>query len=637
VKKKREYRQGYKKNGKTLFQMQKILLIYAFLLPFTMALQAEEINFIASAPPNVVVGERFRVAFQVNARPSEFNAPTFSGFSILSGPNQSSSSSVQIINGRTTQAMSITYSYIIEATAEGTFTIPSARVTVDGKSYSSNPVTINVGAGSHQRPAQQHQQPQQQQQQPQDRASSQDIFIRATTTNSNPFQGEQVIVVYNLYTRVSVQQYSTEKLPSYQGFWSENITGSGQPQIRTEVVNGETYRVAEIRRVALFPQRSGELTIEPLEVDAVINLPGQRSGRNLFDDFFGGSPFDQRRTIKQTIKSNPITLKVRPLPSQNRPASFRGMVGSNFEVKADLNATEMRVNDAANLRITINGNGNLRMLEKPGVHFPANLEVFDPNVSDNIRNTSAGISGSRTYEYIMIPRTPGEFIIPPYHFSWFDPVRETYVTRQTPEFTIQVTGDASAGTLPGGAIAREDARMLDNDIRYIKTQPINLVQAGQLFYGSTLFWILIVIPFLFFLFFLFFWRNHIRLQANTQLLKTRKAEKLARKRLKLAKKYLDNRQENEFYDEIFGTLWGYLSDKLSIPVSILNKETVSGAFKAKKVPVELSENFLETLNDCEFARFAPGVKEDKMDEIYKKALATIVTIEKDLRGKKDTI
>jgi hypothetical protein len=615
--------------------MQKRLLVFAFLMPLVVNLWAEDVSFTTSAPSNVAVGERFRVAFQVNARPTHFNPPAFTGFRVLSGPNQSTSTSMQMINGRTTQTTTITYTYILEAVSEGNYTISAAQVTVDGNTYSSNPVTINVGSATTPPPGQTTPAPGTQQ--PQERASAQDLFIRATTSKTNPYQGEQVIVTYNIYTRVSVQQYSTEKIPSYQGFWSENITASGQPQVRTELINGETYRVAEIRRVALFPQRSGELTIEPLEVDAVVNLPGQRRSRSLFDDFFGGSPFDTGRQVRQTIRSNAITMNVRSLPAQNRPSAFKGTVGSNFEVQATLNANEIRVNDAVNLRISISGNGNMRMIDKPVINFPANLEVFDPNVSDNIRTSPSGISGSRNFEYILIPRTAGEFIIPPFIFAYFDPAQQSYIIRETPEFVIQVTDEAGIDGAPSAMPSREDVRLLDTDIRFIKTSPISFVSTGQIFYRSNLFWLLVVLPILLFAFFLIYWRNQIRLRSNTQLMKTRKAEKLARKRLKLARKYLQSRSENEFYDEIFRALWGYLSDKLAIPVSILNKETVAGAFKAKKVPEELSQSFLNTLNDCEFARFAPGAKEDKMDEIYQKALGTIVTIEKDLRGKKDKI
>jgi uncharacterized membrane protein len=422
-------------------------------------------------------------------------------------------------------------------------------------------------------------------------------------------------------------------LPSFRGLWTENLTASGQPQTRTEVIDGQTYRVAEIYRVAVFAQRSGEITIDPLEVELVVSLPGQRR-QSIFDEFFGSSPFDRGQSVRQAVKSNSVKLDVRPLPVQNQPAAFSGMVGSDFSVEATLSTEELAANDAANLRISITGKGNIRMTERPAINFPPNLEVFDPNVLDNIRNTTSGVSGSRSFEYVMIPRTGGEFIIPAWSFVYFDPSAGRYITRQTPEFTLQVTGDEMASGTVSGAASQEAIRMISTDIRFIRTVNIQLLPLGSQFLGSNLFWILIILPFILFAFFVIYWRNHIKLHSNQELLRNKKAEKMARKRLKKAKTFMDKKQENEFYDEIFKALWGYLSDKLSIPVSILNKENVAGAFKAKKVDQELSDNFINTLNDCEFARFAPGEKEDRMSEIYHKALDTIVTIEKDLRNKK---
>ncbi len=611
--------------------MQKIFFLIVVLF-WSTAGKADDIEFTASAPANVAVGERFRVTFQINARPSDFTAPSFEGFRVLSGPSQSSSTSMQIINGQTTRTESVSYTYILEATREGTQTIQPATVQVDGNTYRSNSNNINVGAAATP-PQTTDPDPGQSRTQDENGVTARDIFIRASANNMNPYQGEQVIITYEIVTKVGVSQYNVEKLPSYRGFWSENLTQTGSPQTRTQTINGETYRVAEIRRVALFAQRSGEISIEPLEVDMVINLPGQRRRQSLFDEFFGGSPFDQRQ-IRQTVSSNTIKLNVKPLPVQNRPAAFTGMVGTDFDVSADISATEVNPNDAVNLKVNVSGKGNMRMLGKPDFNFPANLEVFDPNINDNIRNTTAGVSGSRTFDYLMIPRTSGEFIIQPFNFVYFDPTSSKYVSKTTPEFTLFVSGDvASPGTEPG-TINQEDIRQIATDIRYIYTGPVKLFRQADVFYGSRLFFLLIIIPFTLFIFFLIYRRNYIKLQSNQQLLRNKKAEKLARKRLKLAKNYLDKKQENEFYDEIFKALWGYLSDKLSIPVSILNKETVSGAFKSQKVPQELSDKFMSTLNDTEFARFAPGKKENRMAEIYNKALQTIVTIEKELRSKK---
>ncbi len=604
--------------------MQRILLILGIGLLLPLVLHAEEVEFKASAPSEVAAGERFRLTFQVNARPSDFNAPDITGFRILSGPSQSSSTSMQMINGKTTVSESFSYTFVLQATEEGSFTIDPAAITIDGETYQSNPLTVKVRKGSTSpsssaSPSQPNE----------PRASGRDLFIRATASTLNPYQGEQVIISYNLYTRVSVNQYSIDRLPAYRGFWSENITAQGQPQTRTQVIDGQTYQVAEIYRVAVFPQRSGELTVDPLQSELVVSLPSQRR-RSLIDEFFSGSPFGGRQA-RQTVESNALTLNVKALPSQNKPASFSGMVGTDFEVNASVNQTELNVNDAANLTITVEGRGNMRMLETPSLNFPANLEVFDPNISDNIRNSSSGVRGSRSFDYVLIPRTGGEFVIPESAFVYFDPQTERYVRKSIPEFVLQVSGEANpAGD---GGVNQEAIQLLGTDIRFIHTGSIVLKPKESVFYGSKLFWVLLVVPFLLFAFFVVYWRNQIRLQANQELLKNKKAKKLARKRLKKAKDFLDKKQENDFYDEIFKALWGYLSDKLSIPVSILNKENVEGAFKAKKVNQELSDNFMATLNECEFARFAPGKKEDRMSNIYHTAMNTIVTIEKDLRNK----
>lgn len=607
------------------------LFIFILIIPALLSSGfSNDISFQASAPEEVVLGERFQVSFQVNARPSSFKAPEFSGFRVLSGPSQSSSTSVQIINNQTTRTITFTYSYILESTEEGNFEIPSATAIIDGKGHRSNDLSIRVVKASQQQSSSSQQQTQPPQgNQSQQRASADDLFIRANVSKTNPYQGEQVIITYKLYTRVSISQYSVDKLPSFRNFWSENLTPSGNPQTSTEVVNGKTYRVAEIRRVAIFPQRSGELTIEPLEVELIVNLPAQRDRRSLFDEFFGGTS----RQVRQVVASNRVNLDVQPLPSQNRPANFSGMVGTDFDIQANVTPTDLQVNDVATLEFTVSGQGNIRMVETPDFSFPANLEVFDPNISDNIRNTLSGVSGSRTFSYLMIPRTGGEFVIPSFNFVYFNPREKRYITRQTPEFSLQVEGSAAPQISSGGS--QEDIRMLGQDIRFIKTGEVAFQQPGESFYGSPMFFILIIGQFVIFMVFLIILRNQIKLRSNQQLLRTRKAEKLARKRLKKAKTYLQQNNEDAFYDEIFKALWGYLSDKLSIPVSILNKENVEGAFKTKKVPGELSENFIQTLDQCDYARFAPGETEDKMEDIYQRALETIVMIEKELRNKKN--
>lgn len=612
-------------------KIKRFLILFFVFIVTSGAIIGKNIDFTLSGPSEVAVGARFQLTFQINTNPSNFKAPDFEGFKLLSGPNQSTSTSIQIINNQTTRTVTFSYTYILEATDEGRFTIDPATAIVDGRGYKSNDLSINVTPATQTpQPGNQsnRQPPSQQDQRQQQLASADDLFIRATVNNRNPYMGDQVIITYRLFTRVSVSQYSVDHLPSYRGFWSEDLTLPGNPQTSVEVIDGKTYRVAEIRRIALFPQRDGELTIEPLEVELVVNLPSQRRNRSLFDEFFGGV-----NQVRQDVKSNKVVLNVQPLPAKNQPAAFTGLVGTNFDIKASINKTDIEVNEATNLKVTISGEGNLNMVEAPQFSFPANLEVFDPNITNDIRTTQSGLSGERTFDFLMIPRTGGDFEIPPYNFVYFNPRSQSYETIQTPEFLLQVRGSAEQTVTRQGAASQEDIQTIGEDIRFIKTGNVNFRVKGEHFAGSTLFWLLIILPFLLFAVFILIWRNKIRLESDQQLLKTRKAEKIAKKRLKKANNYLKQRNENNFYDEIFRALWGYLSDKLNIPVSILNKETVDGAFKAKKVDQKLSDSFMKTLNECEFARFAPGEKEDKMDDIYNRALETIVLIEKDLKNK----
>ncbi|MFO7977444.1 MAG: BatD family protein [Bacteroidales bacterium] len=608
--------------------LKNILFFALWVVLGSNAILAQEVSFIASAPEQVAVGETFQVSFALNTRPEEFSAPDFKGFRTVAGPSQYSSSSTQIINGKVTRTTSFSYAYTLMASEEGTFEIEPARAVVDGQSYQSNVLEVTVsgqaspGTGSPSAGSRVVDQDTPQ------RATEEDLFIRANISNRNPYQGEQVIISYKIYTRIPVSRYS-ERLPSFQGFWTETL-GDGDPgTTTTEVIDGISYRVAEIRRIAVFAQRTGEITIEPLEVEAQVRVPSPRQRQSLFDEFFGGSPFDAYQNVQQTIRSNSVTLQVRALPSKSRPADFQGMVGQ-LDISATLEPRQLNVNDAANLAITISGRGNLRMLEQPQVPFPQNVEVFEPTVTDNIRNAASGISGSRKFEYTMIPRTPGTFEIPPMRIAYFDPSTQRYETRETEAFQIEVTGSVSGTEGADGGTSREQVQALSSDIRFIHTGPLTLIPVNSMFYGSKWFYLLVVLPVIVFVAFLVLWRRQIRLRSNQSMVRNRKAEKTARKRLKTARAFLKNKDKDAFYDEISKSLWGYISDKLNIPVAQLNREYVSGTFKEKNVSGHLAEKFLQAIDECEYARFAPGSSPAMMDEVYEKTLVTIIDLEKEL-------
>ncbi|TVR40740.1 MAG: protein BatD [Bacteroidia bacterium] len=604
-----------------------LILIALFLIADTG--KAGEVSLSVSAPNTVTVGQRFRVTFTANASPERFDAPSFDGFRLLSGPSQSSSTSTQIINNQVTTSISISYTYLLEALSEGSYQIEPAGVRVDGNNYLSEPFNIRVLAASDPAAPASPSQPHQEHQEP-GRPEDDDIFVRVTVSNQNPYQGEQVIVSYRLYTRLPVTNYSIERLPGFQGLWSENITPRTQPAVTTEVINGVNYSVAEIRRMVVFPQRSGEIRIEPMEVGMAVRMraPARQRPGSLFDDFFGGSPFDRFQTITHAVRSNAVSLQVKPLPTQNRPGSFKGMVG-RYSMDVSLSPEELDINDAANLVITISGEGNLRMLEPPVIQMPQHLEVFDPQISDNITVNRSGISGGRTFDYLIIPRSSGEAEISVIRFSYFDPQNSRYNTLTAGPFTLQIVGEQD---IAAGSTTLSDGRLLADDIRFIYTGAVNWQPVGKMFYKSPLFYVLLLAPLILLLVFLGFWRHYKRMQQDVTAIRTRKARKMAVKRLKNAALLLNKHNKEAFFDEIFRALWGYVSDKLSIPVSRLNKENVAGAFASRGVSAELASRFLEGLEECEFARFSPGGMDSPMEKTYNKALETLVTLEKELRN-----
>lgn len=605
-------------------------ILAGLLLPGAVYVYADEVRLSVSAPSEVAPGARFNISYSVNARPDGFQAPSFSPFRLISGPSQSSSTSTQIINNQVTTSISVSYTYTLEAPTEGTYVIPPAQAEINGQSYTSEAAEIRVTADAATRatpsPARPADQPTQT-----GTPDSDDIFIRAIADNTSPFQGEQVIIRYLLYTRLPITNYSIETLPSYQGLWHENISGSGQHSVSTETLNGQTYNVAEIRRVAVFPQRSGEIRIEPIEVEMSVRMraPQRPGGRSFFDDFFSGTPFDAFQSVRHAERSNAVVLNVRPLPVQGRPAQFHGLVG-RFTMSGELNQQSLAVNDAANLIIRIDGRGNLRLMDQPEITFPPLLDIFDPQITDQINTGPGGITGTKTFDYLIIPRQPGQADIPGVEFSFFDPEQEEYVTLSAGPFELEVTGEAIAGR--GEGWQRSDIQSLAEDILFIYTKPVRWRPANSLFYKSTGFYLLTLLPVLVFVVFIIIWFRYTDLRKDQQLLKTRQARKVARKRLINAEKFMKNGDKGAFYDEVFMALWGFVSDRLNIPVAKLNKDNVTAAFENRQIPVELAKRFLEGLEECEFARFSPAGQMSPMHETYEKAMETIVNIEKKLRN-----
>lgn len=606
------------------------VFIIAFLLMMFMVsgnIYADEVQFTATGKSAVRVGEKFQLNYKINAEGQGFRGPNITDFQVLSGPNTSTSSSVQIINGQVKSKVDYVFSYILRANKEGTFTIPAASISVDGKSYTSNSLSIRVvkssttsNSGSN----------------PQEAATEDELFLRAQISNSTPYQGEQVIIIYKLYTNIPISNIDASKISSFPGFWAKDLFQNLKeyPQTR-ETINGKEFVVAEVRKFALFPQRSGEIIIEPGELECVAQIRSQtnrKSSDPFFDSFFNDPFFNSRyQNIDKKLVSNSLKIDVKPLPTQNKPADYSGAVG-NFSFQSDISTLEVTTNEAITLKYVISGTGNIELIDAPKVVFPTDFEVYDPEIKNTVKVNSRGVSGTRTFEYLIIPRNPGDYTIKPIEFSFFDVNTKRYQTITSPEYTIKVNkgeGQTTGVTYTGGS--KEDIQYIGKDILHIKIPPYELRQIGTFFFKSLWYYIFLIIPIFVSILILIIWRRTVKRRSDTVGMKTRKATKASRKKLKLANSFMKQGKENDFYVEISKALWGYLSDKLNIPKAELSMDNVKGILQKKSVNPEITNMFIDTLHNTEYARFAPGNKSENMDKIYNEALGVISKIERELK------
>lgn len=618
-----------------MIRILKILLILAATALGIKALHAQDIEFSAATKNNVQVGEQFRAVYTVNSKVDRFEGPDFAGFNVLSGPNSSTSQSYQFINGQVSQSYQLTYTYYLQAAKEGSYTVPPANVTIGGKSYQSNSLVINVSQSSSGQTSAPSQGNTRQVQPSQGTPDKNDLFIKATIDKTRPYQGEQVIITYKIYTIVPVSQINISKISSFPGFWSKSLLNDNdQLKQSNENINGKEYVVAELRKIALFAQRSGELTIEPMELECVaqVRVENQRMRDPFFDSFFNDPFFNRNyQNVEMKVASNPVNIDVVPLPAAGKPADFSGAVGS-FTLSSEIDRTELKTNDALNLKITITGKGNLELIDALPVTFPPDFETYDPKVTNNLTKNTSGISGSRTFEYLIIPRNPGEFQIKPVNFTYFDPSRQTYTTLSTPSYTIKVAkGEDEPSGVTYSGVSQKNIQFIGSDIRHIKTGHITLQRVNSFFVSSTAFLLWLIIPFILFAAGIYLWFRNRKRQGDIALVRNRKANKVARQNLKKAGEYLEGSNTEAFFEEISRAMWGYISNKFNIPLSDLSIESVNQRLANKKISEENIRSFTEVLENCEFARFAPGDKSGRMQEIYNLALEVISKIEQELK------
>lgn len=588
-----------------------------------------DVSFKTICKKQVSVGEQFQVSYELNGDGKDFKSPNFTNFEIIGGPFTSTSSSVQIINGSVSRTNTQTFSFHLRAIKEGVFTIPSASITVDRKKITSEPCEINVTAsatssGNYSNNTSNST----------NNNNKKEVFLKATPNKKKVYQGEQILLTYNIYYTIPISQLSVSKSPSYSGFWTKDISDNdGSLQQSSTIIDGQPYNVATIKEMVLFPQKAGELTIEPLELSCLAQIRQQRQRTNTYDpfeDFFGDVLGTSYTNVRKEIKSQPITIEVLPLPTANKPNSFNGAVGQ-FTFTSKIDKNELKVNEAFTLTLTVSGKGNIELLELPKPILPPDFEVYDPKISTTVKNNALGIYGSKKAEYIIIPRVSGDFTLDDIEFSYFNPSLKKYETLKSDIHAIQVqkgeSSTSSAIYTPGQA----DIKYLGSDIRHINVNDNDLNITGVDFFMSTTYIIIIAGMIVIFVVVLVIYKKVNKFNKNQALVKNKQATKVAKKRLNNAHKYMISNEQNSFYEEFSQALWGYISDKLNIVRSQLSMDSVREIMLSKEVSEDIVNEFVELLNNCEYARFAPGDANKKMDELYQKGIELITKAEKHLK------
>ena len=609
--------------------MRKLIIILMTLMAYSTQTFADKVSFVASAPDVVVVGDQFRLSYTVTTQKvKDFRAPSIKGFDVLMGPSRSEQSSTQIVNGSVSSTSSITFTYILMANTAGEFTVPGASIVADGNQMISNSVKIKVLPQDQNHNSSRRNNDNSSSIQPSSNASvsNQDLFITATASKTNVYEQEAFVLTYKIYTRESNLQFNNAKLPDFKGFHSQEIEMTTNARWTPEHYKGRNYYTTVYRQFVLFPQQSGKLFIEPAQFQMTVNKPVQSA--DPFDAFFNGG--NNVIEIKKPITTPKIAINVNPLPA-GKPTNFLGGVGE-FNISSSINSKELKTNDAITIKLVISGTGNLKLISNPEIKFPDDFEVYDPKVDNQVRLTKEGLTGNKVIEYLAIPRHAGTYKIPGVSFSYFDIRSKSYKTLNTEDYVINVEkGAGNADQVIANFTNKEDLKVLGEDIRYIKQNEVTFQPKGSFFYGSMSYWLFYIIPALAFILFFIIYRKQAAENANVAKMRTKKANKVAIKRMKLAGKLLSENKKDAFYDEVLKALWGYISDKLNIPVSRLSKDNIEEKLRNHGVSEELIKEFLNALNDCEFARFAPGDENQAMDKVYSSSIEVISKMENSIK------
>ncbi len=605
--------------------MRRFYLILLTLFAVTLTATAQKL--VAGAPSHVSVGEQFRLTYTINTQDVDnFRAGNFpDAFEVLMGPSTSRQSSFQMVNGHTTSSSSITFTYIICANKNGTFTIPPAQIRCEGKTLKSNSVKITVsGRQQSQRGGGGGYDDEPQMRTAGSHISGADLFIKVSANKQRVHEQEPILLTYKVYTLVQLTRLDG-KMPDLKGFHTQEVQLPQQKSFKVETYNGRPYRTVTWSQYVMFPQMTGKLEIPSITFDGTVVM--QNRDVDPFEAFFnGGSGYVE---MKKKIKAPGITIQVDPLPT--RPADFSGGVGK-FNISAQLTPTSAKTNDAVTLRVIVSGVGNLKLIKEPVVVFPKDFDRYDAKVTDKTKLTANGVEGSMIYDFIAVPRNAGKFEIPPVKFVYYDTSTNKYTTVESKGFSLDIAQGAKGGGVSD--FTGSDIDLLNKDIRHIKTTPEELHGVNDFFFGSTSYWIALALLAVAFVSLFVIFRQRAIDNANIGKMRGKKANKVATRRLRKANKLMADGRSDEFYDEVLRALWGYVGDKLNMPVESLSRDNISQRLSEREVSEANVNLFISALDECEFERYAPGDAKGNMNKTFNAAMTAIENIEDTMKKRK---
>lgn len=612
-----------------MLKSRKILFLILFLL--TASLAGAQNHFTVEAPRVVAQDEVFRVVFTADGEMSDFSAPKFTGLDVLAGPSPSRTSSTQIINGKRSDAVEMSYTFIVRPTTTGRATVTPASTIINGKSYTSRTQEIEVveGGGNAQQGGKQASQGASSAQRGQQSGeiSSDDIFLRLSFSKNKVVKGEPIIATLKLYTKIPIAGFEDIKFPVFNGFWSQEIETPQNINFVRDNVGNQIYNSAILRKYMLLPQQTGEITVDPAEMicQVQVRTSSGGGGRSVFDDFFDSG----YSTVKKRIFSKAGKISVQPLPA-GAPASFGGGVGK-FKMDVKLSRNDVKTHEAASILVDISGSGNINLIENPKIELPADFEKYDVKTSNNLTNGADGNSGKKVFEFPFIPRSEGRFVIPPVEYTYYDISAGKYVTLKSDSLVLNVAKGENQGAGPMiQGVNRQSVASLGEDIRYIQTGNPHLVKRGSFFTGSVLFFLLIALIGAIYAGLHYYLHSRAKLRGDIRRTRNKKANKIARLRLKQAQNYLKENLHSPFYEELHKALLGYISDKLSIQFADMQRDTIKDILEQKKVSEENIAGFMQLLDDCEMARYSQAGGAGEMEGQYNKAIEMISNLENSL-------